>query len=134
MLTAIPERSNLAAVFTAAIVPENKVDRPVFGPRLTPEATMSGGSPKPPSIESMTINAGGAPTENDLMPSRSGISNSSTATLSWSSNGMSEAETPLMFFEGAATTASCPSSATVCASAYRPFESIPSSFVIRNFN
>ena len=82
----------------------------------------------------MTINAGGAPTENDLMPSRSGISNSSTATLSWSSNGISEAETPLMFFEGAATTASCPSSATVCASAYRPFESIPSSFVIRNFN
>ena len=78
---AIPDRSNLAAVFTAAIVPENKVDRPVFGPRLTPEATMSGGSPKPPSIESMTIKAGGAPTENDWIPSRSRISNSSTANV-----------------------------------------------------
>ena len=90
ILAAIPERPNCAAVFTAAIVPENKVERPVFGPRLTPEATMSGGSPKPPSIESMTISAGGAPTENDLMPFRSGMSTSSTATevmAPWLSGG-----------------------------------------------
>ncbi len=33
---------------------------PVFGPRLTPDATTSGGSPKAPSTAAIAISPGGA--------------------------------------------------------------------------
>ena len=62
-LTARPDRPNRAPAITAPMVPENRVDRPVFGPKFTPASTRSGGSPNPPIIANITMSAGGAPTE-----------------------------------------------------------------------
>ena len=88
------------------MVPENRVERPVLGPRLIPATTALGGSPNPPKLASMVINAGGAATENPTNdpPSGKPTPTSSTATRPGSSMGPRQADAPLQSVDGATTT------------------------------
>ena len=105
-LTAKPDQPKRSPARTAPMVPENRVERPVLGPRLMPATTALGGSPNPPKLASMVISAGGAATENPINDSPSGkpTLTSSTATRSGSSMGPSQADAPLQSVDGATTT------------------------------
>ena len=111
MLTASPEPPKFCAVSTAPTVPECRIECPVLSPALTPETTMSGGSPNAPSRAASTASAGLPRMPTAGMP---GAVASSVRTISTGTSGRSrpmDALAPLRSSHGATTTTSSPASA-----------------------
>ena len=102
----------------------------MFGPRLIPASTMSGGSPKAPCEPRNTIIAGDACTATVRMSASPSSVRSSASSRPPSARPDIAALLPLRSPSGAATVTFSPDATATCASVRSPALSIPSSLVI----